>query len=244
MDQLSFQKSPSSELSTNFKTKRSVRSQRIDPVDMSPLLAQERRFSMAHSVIMQRRSVHANLYAELLAADQIKGKTAENASIHQHEPSRSEIFKFLFVMSLCMVAALSGQYMNVCTPLLRQKYNWDTKKKEDLNVALMNTIPAIGAIVGSASASTLMLHGRARAFVISVIVGIVGSTMALVQYQDVFLISKFIVGSAIGLNGVIIARYIEEYVPLKWLGISQAISFTCLQLGIFLATIMGAILPD
>ena len=84
----------------------------------------------------------------------------------------------------------------------------------------MNTIPAIGAIVGSASASTLMLHGRARAFVISVIVGIVGSTMALVQYWDVFLISKFIVGSAIGLNGVIIARYIEEYVPLKWLGIS------------------------
>ena len=56
--------------------------------------------------------------------------------------------------------------------------------------------------------------------------------------------AKFIVGSSIGLIGVIVARYIEEYVPLKWLGISQAISLTFFQAGIFLATIMGTLLPD
>ena len=92
----------------------------------------------------------------------------------------------------------------------------------------MNTIPAIGTILGSASASSLMVYGRARAFEISLIIGIIGSSAALIEEWNIFLMSKLVVGVSIGLTGVIIARYIEEYVPLKWFGISQAISLMCL----------------
>lgn len=49
---------------------------------------------------------------------------------------------------------------------------------------------------------------------------------------------------SVGLTGVIVARYIEEYVPLKWFGMSQAISFTFLQIGVVLSTVVGVILPD
>ena len=74
--------------------------------------------------------------------------------------------------------------------------------------------------------------------------GIVSAGFTLIENWTVFLVAKFFVGCCIGLMGVIIARYIEEYVPLKWFGISQAISFAFLQAGVFVATIMGAILPE
>lgn len=133
--------------------------------------------------------------------------------------------------------------MNVCTPIFEAKYGWETEQEKNLNEALMNTIPAVGTIFGSGLGSKLMGSGRARAFVIACCVGIFGSLLTFIEVWSVFLTAKFIVGSSIGLTGVIVARYIEEYVPLKWFGISQAISLTFLQAGIFLSTIMGAILP-
>ena len=71
-----------------------------------------------------------------------------------------------------------------------------------------------------------------------------GSLFTLVEHWGIFLTAKFIVGISIGLTGVIVARYIEEYVPLRWFGISQAISLTFLQTGIFLSTIVGFNLPN
>ena len=43
--------------------------------------------------------------------------------------------------------------------------------------------------------------------------------------------------------GVSVGRYIEEYMPLAWVGTSQAISLAFLQGGIFTSTIIGAMLP-
>lgn len=88
-----------------------------------------------------------------------------------------------------------------------------------------------------------MGSGRARAFIIACCVGIFGSLLTFIEVWSIFLTAKFIVGCSIGLTGVIVARYIEEYVPLKWFGISQAISLTFLQAGIFFSTIIGVILP-
>ena len=39
------------------------------------------------------------------------------------------------------------------------------------------------------------------------------------------------------------SRYIEEYVPLAWFGTSSAIIMFALEVGIFLASIMGFVLP-
>ena len=108
----------------------------------------------------------------------------------------------------------------------------------------MNTIPTFGTIFGSGLGSVLMGSGRARAFLIACGVGIAGSLLTLIDSWGVFLAAKFIAGSSTGLMGVIVARYIEEYVPLKWFGTSQAISLTFLQAGIFLSTVIGAILPS
>ena len=107
----------------------------------------------------------------------------------------------------------------------------------------MNTVPAIGTIFGSGAGSKLMARGRGSALIIACCVGIFGSLFTFIENWPLFLVSKFIVGSSIGLIGVIVARFIEEYVPLKWFGTSQAISLAFLQAGIFLSTIMGAILP-
>ena len=134
--------------------------------------------------------------------------------------------------------------MNICTALFEAKYHWTSQGQKDLNEALMNTIPAVGTIFGSGAGSILMGSGRARAFIIACCIGIFGSLLTFIEIWSVFLTAKFIVGSSIGLTGVIVARYIEEYVPLKWFGISQAISLTFLQAGIFLSTIVGAILPS
>lgn len=107
----------------------------------------------------------------------------------------------------------------------------------------MNTIPAVGTIFGSGTGSKLLSMGRAKAFVIACLVGIVGSSITMIENWWVFLFAKFIVGAAIGITGVVVARYIEEYVPLAWFGTSQAISLAALQSGFFIATLMGLILP-
>ena len=107
----------------------------------------------------------------------------------------------------------------------------------------MNTLPAIGTIFGSGAASKIMAGGRARSFLVACLLGIFGSAFTFIANWYVFLFAKFIVGASIGIMGVTVARYIEEYVPLAWFGTSQAISLAFLQAGIFLATIMGAILP-
>ena len=44
--------------------------------------------------------------------------------------------------------------------------------------------------------------------------------LTMIESWSVFLIAKFIVGMAMGMTGVVVARYIEEWVPLKWFGIS------------------------
>ena len=71
-----------------------------------------------------------------------------------------------------------------------------------------------------------------------------GSIFTLIKNWGIFLTAWFIVRISIGLTGVIVVRYIEEYVPLRLFGISQAISLTFLQTGIFLSTIVGFNLPN
>lgn len=88
----------------------------------------------------------------------------------------------------------------------------------------MNTLPAVGLIFGSGLAGKFMSKGRKETFILACIVGILGSAVCLVENWAVFLTAKFVVGVSIGLTGVVVARYIEEYVPLSWFGISQAIA--------------------
>ena len=142
-----------------------------------------------------------------------------------------------------MMASSSGQYMSIIIKFMEDKYGWTTDGQKNLNEALMNVLPALGTICGSGMGSILMSRGRARAFIVACCVGIFGSLFTFIQNFYVFLFAKFIVGASIGLTGVVVARYIEEYVPLKWFGTAQAISLASLQGGIFLSTIIGAVLP-
>ena len=123
-------------------------------------------------------------------------------------------------MSVAMLASQSGTYMNVCTPLFIQKYGWEEGSQEDINEALMNTLPAIGTIFGSGTAAKLMAGGRSRSFLAACALGIFGSLFTFILNWYVFLFAKFIVGASIGIMGVTVARYIEEYVPLAWFGTS------------------------
>ena len=73
-----------------------------------------------------------------------------------HEPNKHEIMRFLVVMSLGMVASMSGQYMNVCQFLFEEKYEWVDQPVIDRNLALMNTLPSCGTIFGSILAGYFM----------------------------------------------------------------------------------------
>ena len=114
------------------------------------------RVARSRSTLLETKNLKQCCYAELLSKAPVRGKVAEIASISMHTPCKSEITRFLFVMSLTMVAAMSGQYMNVCTYLFEAKYDWNTRAKRDRNQALMNTLPSLGTILGSGIGSVLM----------------------------------------------------------------------------------------
>ena len=107
----------------------------------------------------------------------------------------------------------------------------------------MNTLLAVGTIFGSGFGAKMLNEGRARTFLLANVVGIVGSAFTFIHNFPVFLSAKLIVGVSIGMMGVSVARYIEEYMPLKYYATSQAISLAFLQGGIFISTIIGVILP-
>ena len=179
----------------------------------------------------------------MLKSTKLRGKAAEDASVFMHDPKFSNMVTFLAVMSFAMMASTSGNYMSIVLKFFEERFNWDTDSKKDLGAAMINTVPAIGTIIGSGLGGNLMGRGRAMAFIAACCTGIAGSLITFWLNFIVFLIAKFIVGASIGMMGVVVARFIEEYVPLKWFGTSQAISLACLQGGIFLSTIVGAVLP-
>lgn len=129
----------------------------------------------------------------------MRGRTAINASVKIGAPNRANIFVFVAILALAQIASQSGQYMNACTPLLIEKYNWDTTAKADLNESLINTVPAIGTIIGSGFGSVLMQRGRAKAFIFSLLVGIFGGLFTLIENYPLFLAAKFVVGASIGM---------------------------------------------
>ena len=87
----------------------------------------------------------------------------------------------------------------------------------------MNTLFCVGTIVGTSLGGKIMQSGRNRAFIISGIVGMVGSLLTFIINWYVFLTAKFICGINYGMVGVVIARMIEEYVPTAYYGICAAI---------------------
>ena len=95
-------------------------------------------------------------YSQVLSKSMMRGPDAVKASVDMHDPNVKHLAVFLGVMSMGMLASKSGDYMNVCTHLLENKYNWETQSAKDLNEALMNTIPAVGTIFGSGAAAWLM----------------------------------------------------------------------------------------
>ena len=119
-------------------------------------------------------------YQDLLSSGGPRGKLAEIASTVMHEPNMKQMTKFLFVMSLAMCASQSGTYMNVCTPLFIAQYGWEEGGEEAVNEALMNVLPAVGLIFGSAWAAKLIGSGRARGFIVACAVGIFGSMLTFI----------------------------------------------------------------
>ena len=167
-------------------------------------------------------------YSVLLKSTNLRGQQAIDASVFMHDPNMKNIVTFLAVMSYAMLASTSGNYMSIVLKFFEEKYEWDTESKQNFGAAMINTVPAIGTIVGSGLGGALMGKGRARAFVVACCVGIFGSLFTFILNFYVFLVAKFIVGASIGMMGVVVARFIEEYVPLKWFGISQAIALSSL----------------
>jgi MFS family permease len=130
--------------------------------------------------LVSQRRFSQEEYSEVLKKIRIRGKMAEEVSVIMHDPNKKNISLFLMVMSVANMSVAAGAYMNICTALFEVKYGWTTQNEKDFNEGLMNTIPAIGTIFGSGSASYLMVSGRPRAFIFACLIGILGSFLTLI----------------------------------------------------------------
>jgi MFS family permease len=148
----------------------------------------------------------------------------------------------MLIMCLQNMTSQAGMYMNVCTPLFRSLYDW-SEENENLNEGLMNTLFCVGTIFGTSFCGKTMSTSRNRAFIISGIVGLVGSLLTFYINWYVFLIAKFICGFNYGMVGVVVARMIEEYVPTAYYGFCAAIGIAAIQLGTLVGSLAGLVLP-
>jgi len=132
-------------------------------------------------------------------------------------------------------------YMNVCTPLFIELYEWG--EHESLDETLMNVLLCVGTIIGTSLGSKMMQNGRRKALITSGIIGFFGSMLTFIINWYVFLLAKTICGINYGMTGVVMARMIEEYVPTAYYGVCAAIGILSIQAGIFLASLTGLVLP-
>jgi len=113
------------------------------------------------------------------------------------------------------------------------------------SISLLASSLTVGAALGSLQAGKLVnSFGRHKTLVYSDILGIVGCILCMIQYLPFMLIGRAIGGFLIGINGVGIALYNVEMVPVQLKGIMSSISMTFQASGIFLSLAAGFFVPE
>jgi MFS family permease len=104
----------------------------------------------------------------------------------------------------------------------------------------------VGQWLGSGIAGKLMRESRRRALLVSIILGVFGCLMTLINVKIFWLLNfgRFLYGISSGIGSVVTPRFIEDFTPLYLYAII-ATSFVFSQMvGIFLALSDAYILPS
>jgi MFS family permease len=137
-------------------------------------------------------------------------------------------------------------YLNQCASLLYVKNEWASVNEKTWHISVLGSSMIVGQWLGSGIAGKLMRESRRRALLVSIILGVFGCLMTLINVKIFWLLNfgRFLYGISSGIGSVVTPRFIEDFTPLYLYAII-ATSFVFSQMvGIFLALSDAYILPS
>ena len=122
---------------------------------------------------------------------------------------------FLVIMTFSGITQGYGMSSaNQLAQTFNAKYNWDTKKEQDLHNTLIGSSTILGCTIGAAMAGKIISIGRRRTLLMCCAIGIFGTGLSLIENFYMMILGRTIFGLACGIQTVVTPRYIEEYVPV------------------------------
>ena len=123
-------------------------------------------------------------------------------------------------------------------------YGWLTGEEQQLQQYYVNIIENCFIAVGSVLAGILMVKGRKLTIQIGLLVVAVGFIPSFFLNWPLYLCSRAIVATGIGLSKTTASRYAEEYLPLAYYGMGNAAIQFFAALGLFELSLMAFLYPS
>ena len=170
------------------------------------------------------------------------GESAMQSSEYTSRHRSSRLTKTLICATLtaCLGAVSFGYVLEYASPVhkdLKEKLNWNSE-----HVTWFNSIPALGAMVGSLiGLYTIDRFGRKFNIIMSSVPFVAGWTMvAGAKVTSLFYIGRFMTGVGLGAISFAVPVYVAEISPARYRGALESVLHIGINLGGFLAYSLGA----
>jgi MFS family permease len=134
-----------------------------------------------------------------------------------------------------------------CTNNLASTFEAKFKEFEDsptLYQSLLGSSGILGTTIGAISGGTILKIGRKNTFILASVLGLIGSSLSLVESMTWILSGRLIYGVGCGIFSIVGPRFIEETVPDRLLSLYSPLFMCSVAFGSTMALLMGAGLPD
>ena len=137
-------------------------------------------------------------------------------------------------------------YLNQCASLLYSKNGWTSVNERTWHISVLGSSMIVGQWLGSGIAGKLMRESRRKALFLSIIVGVIGCMLTLINVKVFWLLNfgRFLYGISSGIGSVVTPRFIEDFTPLYLYSIIGTSFVFSQMVGIFLALSDAYILPS
>jgi len=140
---------------------------------------------------------------------------------------------------------LCSSYFSAETTQLKQMYSLKLDWGENATNIWSNvaTLKYVGCVIGSFSGGLILNFGRRNALFIVGSFFLVASCLSLDINTVALYFTRLIGGIGVGLNSVVVNRFIEEFVPLAMYSTASPFNIFMGQLGTFIAQMSAIVLP-
>ena len=109
---------------------------------------------------------------------------------------------------------------------------------------MLGATVVLGLTFGALAGGKLMMIGRRRAMILSILLGFIGISITMIWSFKVILVGRFLFGLSAGMFSAIIPRYVEETVPIHLLETLAPCLNLAQALGGFFSYLLALILPE